>query len=122
MKEIKAFIRRDRIAEVVRGLEAAGFSNMTVIDVEAIRRGLSDEELGYSLELARRYMSVARLEIVVRDGDAELAIQTICDRARTGKRGDGLIYVMPVAEAIHILSGMGGELSVPSPSGESIDV
>ncbi len=71
MKEIKAYVRVHMVDKVIRGLEEAGFTDMTVIDVQAIRKGLRDEDLDYAVELAERYMSVAKLEIVVRDRDVE---------------------------------------------------
>jgi nitrogen regulatory protein P-II 1 len=115
MKEIKAYIRVHMLDKVIRGLEDAGFTDMTVIDVHAIRRGLRDEDMAYSVELAERYMNVAKLAIVVRDQDVDVATRLICERARTGAKGDGLIYVSPVEEAIHIRTGACGESAVESP-------
>lgn len=115
MKEIKAYVRVRMLDKVIHGLEEAGFTDMTVIDVQAIRSGLSDEDLVYSFELAERYMNVAKLAIVVRDRDVETVVKTIRQRGRTGRKGDGLIYVCPVDDAIHIRSGVGGESALESP-------
>jgi nitrogen regulatory protein P-II 1 len=115
MKEIKAYVRVHMVGKVIRGLEEAGFSDMTVIDVRAIRKGLRDEDLDYAVELAERYMSVAKLEIVVRDRDVECVRRVIAERARTGVRGDGLIYVCPVDDALHVCTGVQGEEAVESP-------
>ncbi len=115
MKEIKAYVRVNMVAKVIRALEEAGFTDMTVIDVRAIRRGLRDEDLEYSAELAERYMSVAKLEMKFRDGDVELARRVITANARTGTHGDGLIFVSAVEDAIHIRTGMCGEDAVESP-------
>lgn len=117
MKEIKAYIRVHIVHRVIRSLEEAGFTDMTVIDVRAIRRGLEPEDMQYSVELAERYMSAARLEIVVRDQDVEAVTRAICDQARTGTKGDGLIYVSTVEDAMHIRTGLSGESAVESPSG-----
>jgi nitrogen regulatory protein PII len=116
VKEIKAFVRRHMIDKVIHSLEDAGFTDMTVIDVDAVRRGLRDEDLEYSVELAERYMTVARLELVVRDADLDRAVRTIREHARTGTKGDGLIYVSPVEQAIHVRTGAAGEDAVPSPA------
>ena len=115
MKEIKAYVRVRMLDKVIRGLEEAGFTDMTVIDVQAIRSGLRDEDLEYSFELAERYMNVAKLAIVVRDRDVDDAVKIIRARGRTGRKGDGLIYVCPVEDAIHIRTGASGESAVESP-------
>lgn len=115
MKEIKAYVRVHMLDKVIRGLEDAGFTDMTVIDVQAIRRGLGDADVAYSVELAGRYMNVAKLAIVVRDQDVNVATRLICEQARTGAKGDGLIYVSPVEEAIHIRTGACGESAIESP-------
>jgi nitrogen regulatory protein PII len=115
MKEIKAYVRVHMLDKVIRGLEEAGFTDMTVIDVRAIRSGIRDEDLEYSLELAERYMNVAKLAIVVRDADTDKVIQIIRERARTGQKGDGLIYLCPVDEAVHVRTGASGESAVESP-------
>lgn len=119
MKEIKAYVRVHRLDKVVSGLEDAGFTDMTVIDVRAIRRGIAEEDLEYSPELAERCMNVAKLAIVVRDADVDLVTRVIRERARTGVKGDGLIYVCPVDEAIHIRTGTCGETAVESPGKET---
>ncbi len=115
MKEIRAYIRVHMLSHVIRGLEDAGFTDMNVVDMRAIRRVLLEEDIEYSLELAERYMDVASLTIVVRDSDVKAVTDIICGRGRTGRKGDGLIYVSPVEEAIHIRDGLSGESAVESP-------
>lgn len=114
MKEIKAYIRVHMLDKVIRALEGEGFTDMTVIDVKAIRHGLRDEDLEYSLELASRYMNVAKLAIVVRDRDVGSVVQIIRDHAHTGHKGDGLIYVCPVEDGVHVRTGARGEGAVGS--------
>lgn len=109
MREIKAFIRVNMVDKVVRALEAAGITNMTVIDVRAIGKGLPREDLHYSLECAERYMNVAKLETLVRDEDAERVIEIIRQAARTGRPGDGITYSLPVHDAVHIRTGRRGD-------------
>jgi nitrogen regulatory protein PII len=116
MKEVKAYVRIHMLDKVVRGLEDAGFTDMTIDDLRAIRRGLRDEDLDYSVGLAERYMGVAKLALVVRDRDVRTVTRIVCEKARTGEKGDGLIYVCPVGEAIHIRTGVSGEAAVESPS------
>jgi nitrogen regulatory protein P-II 1 len=105
MKLIKAYIRLNMIDKVVHALEAGGFTDMTVIDVRAIRSGIDSKDLEYSVELADRYMNVAKLEIVLAEDHVELAKATILKTAKTGRKGDGLVFASPVDEAIHIRTG-----------------
>jgi nitrogen regulatory protein P-II 1 len=105
MKLIKAYIRTNMIDKVIRALEDAGFTDLTVIDVKAIRVGIDEKDLEYSIELAERYMNVAKLDMVLQDNDAERAKEIILKTARTGRKGDGFIYTSPVDEAIHIRTG-----------------
>jgi nitrogen regulatory protein P-II 1 len=93
------------IDKVVQALESSGFTNMTVVDVKAIRKGINPKDLDYSLELAERYMNAAKLEIVLEDDHVELVKEIIAKTARTGRKGDGFIYVSPVDDAIHIRTG-----------------
>ncbi len=115
MKEIKAYIRVHMLDKVIRALEAAGFTDMTVDDLRAICRGLREEDLEYSVELVDRYMNVANLAMVVRDQDVAIVARTICERPRTRAKGDGLIYVTPIEDAIHVCTGTRGESAVESP-------
>ena len=105
MKLIKAYIRTNMINKVIHALEAGGFTDMTLIDVKAIRTGIDPKDLEFSVEIAERYMNVAKLEIVLEDEHVELAKETILKTARTGRKGDGLVYVSPVDEAIHVRTG-----------------
>ena len=105
MKLIKAYIRTNMIDKVIHALEQAGFTNMTVVDVKAIRQGIDPKDLEYSMELAERYMNVAKLDMVLQDEDVERAKEIILKTARTGKEGDGFIYTSAVDEAIHIRTG-----------------
>lgn len=111
MREIKAFIRVNVVGAVIQALEAAGITNITVVDVRAVWAGRErpPHEVHYSLELAERYMNVARLETLVRDEDTERVIELISKAAHTGRPGDGVIYAVPVSTALHIRTGRRGD-------------
>jgi nitrogen regulatory protein P-II 1 len=102
MKEVNAYIRHHRVGRVIEVLEQEGFRDMTLIDVKGLTAGLPREEYDFSLELAEKYMNVVKLEIVCRDQDAERVVELIKTAAHTGRKGDGLIYVTPVEQAIRI--------------------
>jgi nitrogen regulatory protein P-II 1 len=115
MLEIKAFIRVNMVDKVVQALETAGISNITVIDVRAIWTGqaASSRETFYSVELAARYMNVAKVETLVRDADGDRVIELIRSAARTGRAGDGMIYALPVSSAVHVRTGRRNDDALP---------
>ena len=115
MKEVKAHVRPHMLDKVLHGLEEAGFTDITVDDLRTVRRGLQEDDLEYSVELAARYMNVVKVALVVRDRDVEAVGRIIAEHARTGVKGDGLIYISPVEDAIHIRTGVRGEKAVESP-------
>ena len=105
MKMVKAIIKPERFEFVKKALEEKGFNGMTITDVKG--RG---EQKGITLEYRGGQMIVdllpkIQLEIVVRDSDVDLLITTLTDAARTGKIGDGKIFVLPVDKSIRIRSG-----------------
>lgn len=105
MKMIKTIIKPERLEFVKKALEDKGFNGMTITEVKG--RG---EQKGIALEYRGGLMTVdllpkVQLEIVVKDSDVESLITTISESARTGKIGDGKIFVMPVEKSIRIRTG-----------------
>jgi nitrogen regulatory protein P-II 1 len=105
MKMVKAVIKPERFEFVKKALEDKGFNGMTITEVKG--RG---EQKGIALEYRGGLMMVdllpkIQLEIVVRDSDVETLISTISESAKTGKIGDGKIFVIPVEKAIRIRTG-----------------
>jgi nitrogen regulatory protein P-II 1 len=105
MKMVKAIIKPERFEFVKKALEEKGFNGMTITDVKG--RG---EQKGITLEYRGGQMIVdllpkIQLEIVVRDSDVDMLITALTDSARTGKIGDGKIFVIPVEKSIRIRTG-----------------
>jgi nitrogen regulatory protein P-II 1 len=105
MKLIKAILKPERFEFVKKALEDNGFKGMTVTEVRG--RG---EQKGISLEYRGGLMTVdmlpkIQIEIVVRDQDVDSLITVLTESARTGKIGDGKIFVMPVEKSIRIRTG-----------------
>jgi len=105
MKLIKAIIKPERFEHVKKALDEKGFAGMTVTEVRG--RG---EQKGIALEYRGKVMTVDMLpkfqiEIVVREKDLDSVISAITEAARTGKIGDGKIFVMPVERTIRIRTG-----------------
>lgn len=105
MKLIKAIVRPERFEFVKKALEDKGFNGMTITEVNG--RG---EQKGISLEYRGGLMNVdllpkIQIELVVRDTDVDILIDTISGSARTGKIGDGRIFVLPVERTLRIRTG-----------------
>jgi nitrogen regulatory protein P-II 1 len=105
MKLIKAVLKPERFEFVKKALEDKGFISMTITEVKG--RG---EQKGISLEYRGGLMTVdmlpkIQIEIVVRDSDIDTVVTIITDASRTGKIGDGKIFVMPVERSIRIRTG-----------------
>lgn len=105
MKLIKAIIRPERLEFVKKALEDEGSSGMTVLEVN----GRGDQK-GIKLQYRGGVMVVdfipkVMIEVVVKDRDEERIIRVIADSARTGKMGDGRIFVIPVERSIRVRTG-----------------
>ena len=105
MKKIEAIIRPEMLDRVKKVLEQKGCVAMTITDVKG--RG---EQKGITLQFRGRSMEVdtlpkIKIEMVVMDEIADAVINAIADAARTGKFGDGKIFVLPVEEAIRVRTG-----------------
>ncbi len=104
MKEIKAFVHRSRIGDVVHALRDAGYANLSVIDVKGMIRAIDPRERDFSLELGEMVVTEVKLELVCADDAAvEKAVAIIRKLGATAARPSGWIYVVPVERAIPIL-------------------
>ena len=101
MKLIKAIVRPEKETEVIQGLELAGLSALTKWDVlgRGRQKGIQVGAAVYG------ELSKLCLMLVVQDGDAAKAIETILTTAKTGHPGDGRIFVSEVKEAYTIRTG-----------------
>jgi len=105
MKLVKAIIRPERLEMVKKALEENGYAGMTITEV--MGRG---EQKGIALEYRGGRMMVdllpkVQVEIIVPYEKVDLLVRTITESCRTGKLGDGMIYIMPVERAIRIRTG-----------------
>jgi nitrogen regulatory protein P-II 1 len=100
MKEIKAFIHRNRVGDVIHALKEAGFSDanchLSVIDVKGMLEALDSQERDYSLELGEAVITEVKLELVCADERADEAVQLIHDNARTGQARAGWVFITDI--------------------------
>lgn len=103
IREVKAFIHRNRIADVVDALYKANFQDLTVIDVQGLLKALDSKEQRYSLEIGQKVITEVKLELVC-EGKERMAqaIELIKEHARTGQTHAGWIYCSGLLERIEI--------------------
>jgi nitrogen regulatory protein P-II 1 len=105
MKKIEAIVRPERLEQIKKALEEKGVVAMTVTEV--LGRG---EQKGIKLQYRGGTMDVdmlpkLKLELYVSDEEVDSAMKTICDAGRTGKFGDGRIFVSPVEKSGKVRTG-----------------
>ena len=105
MKELKAYVRVERVDQIVRELKKAEIHRMSVIHVQAIGSSIDPTEARLSIELVTRYTNVVKLEIVCPESRVEEIISIIERGGHTGRPGDGIIYVSSVDMAVKIRTG-----------------
>ena len=112
MKLIIAVIKPFKLEEVKEALAAAGIEGMTVTEVKGFGRQKGHTEIYRGSEYTVDFLPKVKVEIAVADEVAGKAIEAISKAAKTGKIGDGKIFVMPLEEVIRIRTGEHGESAV----------
>ena len=105
MKMIIAAIKPYKLDEVRAALTAIGVRGMMVSEIKGFGTQSGHTEIYRGAEYAVNFVPKMRLEIVVADGLAETVVDTITQTARTGKIGDGKIFVMDVEKALRVRTG-----------------
>jgi nitrogen regulatory protein P-II 1 len=105
MKEIKAFVHRNRIADVIHALKIAGFKDISVIDVLGMLKALDSQEQGYSIEIGEKVITEVKLELVCEAAQLDQAIEIIRKNGRTGQPIAGWVYVSEIESAYPIEDG-----------------
>ncbi|HEX7748782.1 MAG: P-II family nitrogen regulator [Bordetella sp.] len=112
MKQVTAIIKPFKLDEVREALAEAGVSGLTVIEVKGFGRQKGHTELYRGAEYVVDFLPKIRVEVVLPDDRVEGAIEAILKAARTGKIGDGKIFVTPVEQAIRIRTGESGDAAL----------
>lgn len=113
MNKIEAIIRPERLEVVKEALAAAGFVGLNIVNVtgRGIQKGIVHAGRGgeeYRVDMLPK----SKIELVVKDGDAQRAVDVIINAARTGAIGDGKIFVSPVSQAIRVRTGEQGDAAL----------
>ena len=109
MKKIEAIIQPFKLDEVKEALKSIGIDGMTITDVRGHGRQKGHKEVYRGQEYNVDLLPKVKVELVVPSDRAEEIIKTLADAARTGKIGDGKIFVFDIAEAIRIRNDDHGE-------------
>ena len=110
MKEVKAFIRPEEFSNMYSALKENGYCCLTVTECEGTGRYSDPDKADLpNRKIPYMHSRVYKLEIISHDEDVDQIVKIIEKHGRTGKPGDGVIYVINVERAIHIRSGAEGE-------------
>jgi len=112
MKQITAIIKPFKLDEVRESLGEIGVSGLTVTEVKGFGRQKGHTELYRGAEYVVDFLPKVKVEIVVKDDDVERCVECIVRAAKTGKIGDGKIFVSPIAQVIRIRTGETDESAV----------
>jgi len=112
MKKIEAIIKPFKLDEVKEALQGVGLQGMTVIEAKGFGRQKGHTELYRGAEYVVDFLPKLKLELVVADDQVEAALDAIQTAAKTGKIGDGKIFVSTVEQAIRIRTGESGDAAL----------
>jgi nitrogen regulatory protein P-II 1 len=112
MKKIEAIIKPFKLEEVKEALAEVGIEGMTVSEVKGFGRQKGHTEIYRGSEYTVDFLPKIKVEIVLADDQADGAIEAIIKGAKTGKIGDGKVFVLPVEEAVRIRTDEKGEKAV----------
>jgi nitrogen regulatory protein PII len=105
MKEIKVICRKERVADLVAALRAAGVPRLTVSHVHALGSGVDPEHYSLSFEDGAAYTGKAKIELVCKARDVSRLLEVVRTNGRSGHRGDGVIFVTPIEQVVKIRTG-----------------
>lgn len=112
MKKIEAIIKPFKLDEVKDALQEAGLQGITVTEVRGFGRQKGHTELYRGAEYVVDFLPKVKIEIVVPDSQVDRMVEAIVNAARTGRIGDGKIFISPVETAIRIRTGEDGENAI----------
>jgi nitrogen regulatory protein P-II 1 len=105
MKKIEAIVRHFKLEEIKEALAQAGVQGMTVSEVRGFGRQRGHKEVYRGAEYTIDFLPKVKIEVVVRNRELEPAVNAIVSAARTGKVGDGKIFITDLAGIVRIRTG-----------------
>jgi nitrogen regulatory protein P-II 1 len=112
MKKIEAIIKPFKLDEVKESLQKVGVQGMTVTEVKGFGRQKGHTELYRGAEYIVDFLPKVKIEVVVEDASAQSVVESIVKAAKTGKIGDGKIFISNLDEVVRIRTGETGKAAV----------
>jgi nitrogen regulatory protein P-II 1 len=112
MKKVEAIIKPFKLDDVREALSAAGITGMTAIEVKGFGRQKGHTELYRGAEYVVDFLPKVKIELVLADNQVDACIEAITSAARTGKIGDGKIFICDVSRVIRIRTGEEDEAAI----------
>ena len=112
MKKIEAIIKPFKLDEVKEALQEIGLQGITVVEAKGFGRQKGHTELYRGAEYVVDFLPKVKVEIVLSDSQVEKAIEAISNAARTGRIGDGKIFVSDIEEVVRIRTNERGEEAI----------
>ena len=112
MKKIEAIIKPFKLDEVKEALQELGVQGMTVLEAKGYGRQKGHTELYRGAEYVVDFLPKIKIEVVIVDDQVQAAIDAIQSAARTGRIGDGKIFVSDIAEVVRIRTGESGAAAI----------
>jgi nitrogen regulatory protein P-II 1 len=112
VKKIEAIIKPFKLEEAKEALSNVGIKGLTVSEVKGFGRQKGHKELYRGAEYEIEFLPKVKLEVVVPDSEVEKVIEAIVSAARTGRLGDGKVFVYPVDEVVRIRTGERNEEAI----------
>ncbi|MCF6342577.1 MAG: P-II family nitrogen regulator [Bacteroidales bacterium] len=106
MKEVKAFVRPNKVNEIIHHLKDAGFENITLSVAEGTGKFQDEKKAFISQKFSITDSEITKLEIVVKKKDVDTIVSIISEYGKTIHPGDGIIYVSDVEKAFRVKTGL----------------
>lgn len=112
MKKIEAIVKPFKLDDVKEALHGIGLQGMTVVEAKGFGRQRGHTELYRGAEYVVDFLPKLKIELIIPDADVEKAVDAITSAAKTGKIGDGKIFISDVSDAVRIRTGERGDLAL----------
>jgi nitrogen regulatory protein P-II 1 len=112
MKKIEAIIKPFKLDEVKEALQEVGLQGITVTEAKGFGRQKGHTELYRGAEYVVDFLPKVKIEIVLEDDQVDRAVEAITKAARTGRIGDGKIFISPIEEVVRIRTGETGSSAI----------
>ena len=112
MKKLEAIIKPFKLEEVKEALDAIGIKGITVSEVKGFGRQKGHTELYRGAEYVVDFLPKIKIEVILTDDSVDKAVEAIISSAKTGRIGDGKIFIYPMEEVIRIRTGEKGEEAI----------